>query len=113
MSAEVMDDAKRFDCTNGKAQCCYGCYEMTETVDGDYVQSKDFDTALAREAELQQRLTIAERRNVELAELIKEALYAFNYDPEGRCYSPGLSFVKPWSIRAAELVKPTESGASE
>ncbi len=53
------------------------------------------------------------RRNSELVELTKDALKAFNYHPEGSCYNPGIAFVKPWSIRAAELIQPTESGASE
>ena len=55
----------------------------------------------------------AEQRNAELVELTKDALKAFNYHPEGSCYNPGIAFVKPWSIRAAELIKPTEAGASE
>ena len=63
-------------------------------------------------AELDKRLAAAEQRNAELVELTKDALKAFNYHPEGSCYNPGIAFVKPWSIRAAELIKPTESGAS-
>jgi hypothetical protein len=59
------------------------------------------------------KVTAAEQRNAELVELTKDALKAFNYHPEGSCYNPGIAFVKPWSIRAAELIKPAESGASE
>lgn len=51
-----MGDVKRYDCTNGKARFCYGCYEMTEDADGNYVQASDFDAALAREAALREEL---------------------------------------------------------
>ena len=64
-------------------------------------------------AELDKRLAAAEQRNAELVELVNDVVKAFNFDPAGSCYNPGISFVRPWSIRAAELIKPTESGASE
>lgn len=51
-----MSEVKRYDCTNGKAQHCYGCYQMTESAEGDYVSSADFDAQRLRadtaEAEL-------------------------------------------------------------
>lgn len=48
---------------------------------------------------LQQRLTVAEQ-------LLREAQAAFNYNPEGSCYNPGISFIKPWSIKAIAALKP-------
>lgn len=39
---------KRFDCTNGRAQFCYGCYTMTEDSDGDYVRYDDHAAELDR-----------------------------------------------------------------
>lgn len=38
-----MSGGKRYDCTNGRAQHCYGCYEMTEAELGDYVLATDYD----------------------------------------------------------------------
>ena len=43
-----MSEVKRYDCTNGKAQHCYGCYEMTESAEGDYVSSADYDAQRLR-----------------------------------------------------------------
>jgi len=40
---------KRYDCTQGGAQYCYGCYTMTENEYGDYVRFDDM-SALLREA---------------------------------------------------------------
>lgn len=48
---------------------------------------------------LQQRLTVAEQ-------LLREAQAEFNYNPEGSCYNPGISFVKPWSIKVIAALKP-------
>lgn len=41
-----MNEVKRYDCTNGGAQYCQGCYQMTETPFGDYVRSEDYDALL-------------------------------------------------------------------
>ena len=38
-----MDDAKRYDCTNGGAQFCQGCYTMTENAHGDWVLFEDYE----------------------------------------------------------------------
>ena len=43
-----MSEVKRFDCTNGRAQHCYGCYQMTETAEGYYVSWDDFDAQRLR-----------------------------------------------------------------
>jgi len=34
---------KRYDCTQGKAQHCYGCYQMEESEYGDYVRWEDYE----------------------------------------------------------------------
>lgn len=39
---------KRFDCTDGGAQFCAGCYTMTEDSLGDYVKFEDHDALQAR-----------------------------------------------------------------
>lgn len=53
---------QRYDCTNGGAQFCQGCYEMTPDADGDYVTYADHLAALAaKDAEI-----AAERDEVEL-----------------------------------------------
>lgn len=38
-----MDDVKRYDCTNGGAKYCQGCYQMSEHPEGDYVLAEDYD----------------------------------------------------------------------
>ena len=45
-----MSEVKRYDCTNGGASFCQGCYTMTECEHGDYVSAEDYD-ALAAENE--------------------------------------------------------------
>ena len=42
-----MSELKRFDCTSGGAQHCYGCYEMTEDAEGDYVRYADVEQRIA------------------------------------------------------------------
>jgi hypothetical protein len=39
-----MSRVKRYNCTNGGASFCQGCYTMTECELGDYVSSEDYDT---------------------------------------------------------------------
>jgi hypothetical protein len=39
---------KRYDCTNGRAQHCYGCYTMEENTDGDYVKADEHFAEVAR-----------------------------------------------------------------
>lgn len=52
----VMSEVKRYDCTNGKTQYCYGCYQMEEVDEGAWVRAIDFDAQRLRadtaEAEL-------------------------------------------------------------
>lgn len=44
---------KRFDCTNGRAQHCYGCYTMTQDAEGDYVLAQDaYDKVAVLEAQI-------------------------------------------------------------
>jgi hypothetical protein len=45
-----MSDVKRYDCTDGGAQWCQGCYTMTENSLGGYVKYEDYD-ALRGEVE--------------------------------------------------------------
>lgn len=61
-----MESVKRYDCTNGKARHCYGCYEMTELPNGEYVSGDDFDRVSAENLALQQRLTVQDQRVDEL-----------------------------------------------
>ena len=42
-----MSELKRFECTSGGAQYCYGCYVMTEDADGDYVRYADVEQRIA------------------------------------------------------------------
>lgn len=43
----------RFDCTNGRAQFCYGCYQMTTDNEyGDYVKYEDYAALLLRASDL-------------------------------------------------------------
>lgn len=44
----VMSEVKRYDCTNGKSQYCYGCYQMEEVDEGSWVQAIDFDAQRLR-----------------------------------------------------------------
>ena len=95
----------------------------------DVVMAADFDRVTAERDALQQRLTKAdelvcertasllecgsrrkalERRVDVLEGLVRDAQKAFNYDPAGSCYNPGIAFVKPWSIRAIAALKPAE-----
>ncbi len=37
-----MTDVKRYDCTNGGAKWCQGCYQMSEHPQGDYVAADDY-----------------------------------------------------------------------
>ncbi|MFA7945233.1 hypothetical protein ACEK06_22695 [Pseudomonas brenneri] len=77
-----MSEVKRYDCTNGKAQHCYGCYEMTETNLGDYVKSEDFDRVTAERDALQQRLTAADERADTATSLIQRIVANFDTEIE-------------------------------
>lgn len=44
---------KRYDCTNGGAQFCQGCYRMDEDEQGDYVRWEDYERLLAKVATLE------------------------------------------------------------
>jgi hypothetical protein len=46
-------EVKRFDCTNGNASYCYGCYRMEEDEDGDYVKFEDWQHQKKRIDELE------------------------------------------------------------
>ena len=61
-----MSEVKRYDCTNGRAQHCYGCYQMTESPEGEYVESADFNRVTAERNALQLRLNAADQRVDEL-----------------------------------------------
>jgi len=69
-----MNKVMRYDCTNGKAQHCYGCYQMTETTEGEWVQAMDYDAAQSELAALREELDKAKREIVVLAELDSETL---------------------------------------
>ena len=57
-----MSGVKRYDCTNGKAQHCYGCYQMTECELGDYVSSEDYDRDTQELERIEQQLCETEAR---------------------------------------------------
>lgn len=42
VSAESSKAVERFDCTNGGAQFCQGCYTMTSDSEGEYVRHEDY-----------------------------------------------------------------------
>lgn len=48
-----MSDVKRYDCTNGHTQYCYGCYTMTPDSEGDYVTYEDYDSLKSHIAQLE------------------------------------------------------------
>ena len=74
-----MSGVKRYDCTNGKAQHCYGCYEMTECELGDYVSSGDYDQLKSElDTEIQRRFD-----GNELSSKERNALHAANQRLEG------------------------------
>jgi len=132
-----MSEVKRYDCTNGKAQHCYGCYQMDEVEYGSWVQASDFDaerlraeTALSEVAALREELagmketlalfesefskqsdslTAAEQRNASLKVMLEAV----------RMSSKELLMAwvpTDWETRRALLLasdEPTESGASE
>ncbi|MFG8158702.1 hypothetical protein ACEOQO_28980 [Pseudomonas aeruginosa] len=60
-----MTDVKRYDCTNGGAKWCQGCYQMSEHPQGDYVAADDYAKlaaeaqALREEVERGNRITVA------------------------------------------------------
>ncbi len=51
-----MNDVKRFDCTNGGAKWCQGCYQMTEHPQGDYVSAEDYAALEAEARALRQQV---------------------------------------------------------
>ncbi len=53
MSKEV----KRYDCTDGGARFCQGCYTMSECEFGEYVSWDDYDALLAERDRLREALT--------------------------------------------------------
>lgn len=69
MSKEV----KRYDCTNGGATFCQGCYTMTETEYGDYVSAEDYDALAAENAELKQANADLDRLASQTAALNEKA----------------------------------------
>lgn len=71
-----MSEVKRFDCTNGRAQHCYGCYQMTETAEGYYVSWDDFDAQRLRadtaEAELKELRVLSADQGLNLKRVKRE-----------------------------------------
>lgn len=45
-------EVKRYDCTSGGAQHCYGCYTMKESELGDYVEWEAYEALQAECEEL-------------------------------------------------------------
>lgn len=74
---------ERFDCTNGSAQLCYGCYTMTRDDLGDYVLAEDYD-ALRNASEALQAEIEALRAQVERLTFEMERLQQ-QYDERTAC----------------------------
>jgi hypothetical protein len=76
MSKEV----KRYDCTDGGARFCQGCYTMSECEFGEYVSWDDYESLLAERDRLredrdsQQRVCIAEMEKANQLRAEAEAL---------------------------------------
>lgn len=47
---------KRYECGNGNASYCYGCYQMQEDSDGDYVRHEDYAALRERVIELEAKV---------------------------------------------------------
>jgi hypothetical protein len=69
VSAESGKAVERFDCTNGGAQFCQGCYTMTVDSDGEYVRHEDYAKLEQQRAALVEALTAA---NAALRECLRE-----------------------------------------
>lgn len=90
-----MSEVKRYDCTNGRAQHCYGCYQMTESTGGDFVESTDFDRVTAEREALQQRLNEQDQRVDELEGLLRRCLMSIR---EQHCDADEAEFDLPNSL---------------
>ena len=90
-----MESVKRYDCTNGKARHCYGCYRMTESAQGDYVSWADFDRVSAENLALQQRLTVQDQRVDELVELLTAAQNAMPWVSNSELWERIYTALKP------------------
>ena len=69
-----MNKVMRYDCTNGKAQHCYGCYQMTETNEGEWVQAMDYDAAQSEIAALREELAESEDKRRTFAKQVSEGI---------------------------------------
>lgn len=65
----MSEPVKRYDCTNGGASFCQGCYTMSESDLGDYVEFADYDAMAQRcrelEADAEQVGAVALNKNAE------------------------------------------------
>lgn len=57
MSAGGGKAVERFNCTNGGAQFCQGCYTMTPDSEGEYVRHDDYAKLEQQRAALVDRVT--------------------------------------------------------
>ena len=64
-------EVKRYDCTSGGAQHCYGCYTMGETELGDFVEWEAYEALQAENEAL--RIALAESRAND-----RQAMYYLN-----------------------------------
>ena len=83
---------KRYDCTDGGAQFCAGCYTMTEDSLGDYVSFWDYDRHLSRGMFV-----------------LMEMMQAYERRVRSDCTTPEQIAAKPWEcmeyLRAAEYLR--------
>lgn len=93
MSAGGGKAVERFNCTNGGAQFCNGCYTMTPDSDGEYVRHEDYAKLEQQRAALVEALT---------------RLHEACDDSDGACYGTlSTSFVRDIcadALRAAGVV---------
>jgi len=100
----MQDDIKlpplpeRFDCTNGSAQWCYGCYTMTRDDLGDYVLAEDYDAlrnaseALRAERDAQQAEIERLREQLRLA--LRDAAPAVQGEPVAYISQEDFEFIR-------------------
>ncbi len=83
--------AKRYECGNGNASYCYGCYQMQEDSDGEYVKYDDY-------AALRERVIELEAKNAELERLCESTYVARGAD----AYNHACELTEQWDADRVE-----------
>lgn len=84
-----MDDVKRYDCTNGKAQHCYGCYQMEEVNEGSWVQAADFDAQRLRADTAEAENRILRHSNASFLETVAKVCDLLGIDLDDAKHADG------------------------